>query len=306
MVNVSVVIPLLNEESLVDELVSRVKQNLNFTNDNFEIIIVDDGSSDDTWTKILRVATQDKRIKGIRFSRNFGHHYAITSGLEHSSGEWVVVMDGDLQDRPEVIPDLYEEAQKGFDIVFVSRKRRPEPIYYRILQKTFYFILRILSGIKFDSTQANFSILNRKVVDAFKKFPENARFYGSTVNWLGFKRSKIYADHGTRFSGKPSYSLKKRLRLAGDVIFAFSDRALWWAIYIGLLMSLFSFILLTYILVRAYFSGFEVLGWASVIASIYIVGGIILTVVGVVGIYIGKIFTEVKRRPLYVVQETIN
>jgi dolichol-phosphate mannosyltransferase len=306
MVHISVVVPMLNEETIVEELVTRVKENLKFSNDSFEIILVDDGSSDGTWKKITEKAKNDNKIRGIRFSRNFGHHYAITSGLDASTGEWVVVMDGDLQDRPEVIPELYAEAVKGFDLVFVSRRRRPESIYYRTLQKIFYVILRMLSGIHFDSTQANFSILSRKVVDAFKLFPENARFYGSTINWLGFSRSKIYADHGLRFSGKPSYSFKKRVKLAADVIFAFSDRALWWSIYVGLIISMFSFILLSYILVKNYFFGFEVVGWASVIASIYFVGGIVLTVLGILGIYIGKIFNEVKRRPLYVVKEVIN
>ena len=193
MVHLSVVIPVYNESSLIDELVKRVKTNVKLITEDYEIIIVDDGSQDNTWNSIENEAKSENRIKGIKFSRNFGHHYAITAGLHNSNGEWVVVMDGDLQDRPEVIPELYKKAHEGFDVVFVSRQNRPEKLYYRIAQKIFYWILRSLSGVDFDSRQANFSIINKKVVEAYKNFPENARFYGSTIMWLGFKRTVVYA-----------------------------------------------------------------------------------------------------------------
>ena len=222
MTHLSVVIPVYNESSLINELVKRVKSNLKLITEDYEIIIVDDGSRDNTWNSIENEAKSENRIKGIKFSRNFGHHYAITAGLHNSSGEWVVVMDGDLQDRPEVIPDLYKKAQEGFDVVFVSRQNRPEKSYYLIAQKIFYWILKSLSGIDFDSRQANFSVINKKVVHAFKNFPENARFYGSTIKWLGFKRSFIFAEHGVRFSGNPSYTLRKRINLASEIIFSFS------------------------------------------------------------------------------------
>ena len=221
MAHLSVVVPVYNESSLIKELVKRVKVNVQLITEDFEIILIDDGSYDQTWELIESEANQEKRIKGVKFSRNFGHHYAITAGLHNAIGEWVVVMDGDLQDRPEVIPDLYKKAQMGFDVVFVSRQNRPEKLYYRIAQKFFYRILRLLSGIDFDSSQANFSIISKKVVQAFKIFPENARFYGSTIKWLGFERSFILADHGNRHSGKPSYTLKKRAQLAFDIIFSF-------------------------------------------------------------------------------------
>ena len=238
MAYLSVVVPVLNEEMLIHELVKRIKLNVELITKDFEIIIVDDGSQDETWGEITKHAKQESRIKGYKFSRNFGHHYAITAGLRNAMGEWVVVMDGDLQDRPEVIPELYKKAQEGFDVVFVSRKNRPEKMYYRMAQKLFYFILRTLSGIKFDSSQANFSIISRKVVDAFNTFPENARFYASTIRWLGFKRSFVSADHGSRHSGKPSYTLKKRFKLASDIILSFSERPLKFSIFIGIVISI--------------------------------------------------------------------
>ena len=302
----SVVVPLLNEDEIVVELIKRLKISLDGVSENYEIILVDDGSNDGTWEKISLISKIDNRVKGIKLSRNFGHHYAISAGLHNAHGEWVVVMDGDLQDRPEVIPELFYKAKEGFDVVFVSRNKRPESIFYKILQKLFYVFIRRLSGIDFDSRQANFSILNHKVVEAFKKFPEYSRFYGSTIKWLGFKRTDIEARHGQRFSGKPGYTIKKRLSLAADIIISFSGRPLRFAIVIGLLMSLVSLLLSIWVLVGAFSWGFAVLGWPSLMASILFTGGAILVVLGIIGIYLGRVFQEVKSRPLYIVSETRN
>ena len=306
MTHLSVVVPVYNESSLIKELVERVKSNIKLVTEDFEMILVDDGSQDKTWELIEFEAKQEKRIKGIKFSRNFGHHYAITAGLNSAKGEWVVVMDGDLQDRPEVIPELYAKALSGFDVVFVSRQNRPEKFYYRTAQKFFYLILRTLSGIDFDSRQANFSIINEKVVMAFRSFPENARFYGSTIKWLGFERSFILADHGNRHAGRPSYTLKKRAQLAFDIIFSFSNRPLKSAIILGFSFSLLSTFLGIYIVIGALTKGFEVLGWASLIAAIFFNTGILLIVLGILGIYIGRIYNETKSRPLYAISEQIN
>jgi dolichol-phosphate mannosyltransferase len=306
MTHLSVVVPVYNESSLIGELVSRVKNSLKLVTEDFEIILVDDGSRDETWELIEIEAEQEKRIKGIQFSRNFGQHYAITAGLHKSSGEWVIVMDGDLQDRPEVIPDLYKKAVSGFDIVFVSRQKRPEKIYYLVVQKIFYWGLKRLSGIDFDSSQANFSILNKKVVQAYKRFPENARFYGSTIKWLGYASGNVFADHGTRHSGKPSYTLKKRINLASDIIFSFSDRPLKFSVYFGILISLQAILGAAWILFRSLQWGYEVSGWPSLIISIVFFSGVIISILGIIGIYIGRIYREVKNRPLYVLDRTIN
>jgi glycosyltransferase involved in cell wall biosynthesis len=306
MTHLSVVVPVYNESSLIKELVKRVKENVKLITEDFEIVLIDDGSHDQTWELIEFEARQEKRIKGIKFSRNFGHHYAITAGLHNATGEWVVVMDGDLQDRPEVIPDLHKKAQTGFDVVFVSRKNRPEKLYYRIAQKLFYRILRLLSGIDFDSSQANFSIISKKVVEAFKIFPENARFYGSTIKWLGFNRSLIYADHGVRHSGKPSYTLRKRIKLASDIILSFSERPLKFAIGFGILISTFAIMGAFWIIYGAISWGYSVIGWSSLIFSIFFLGGSILVVLGIIGIYLGRVFQESKKRPLYIISKSIN
>jgi dolichol-phosphate mannosyltransferase len=303
MTHLSVVVPVFNESSLIDELVKRVIKSVKTITEDFELIIVDDGSKDNTWNLIENEAKMEKRIKGIKFSRNFGHHYAITAGLHNSKGEWVVVMDGDLQDRPEVIPDLYKKAQEGFDVVFVSRQNRPEKLYYRIAQKIFYRILKSLSGVDFDSRQANFSIINKKVVEAFEKFPENARFYGSTIKWLGFKRSFILADHGERHSGKPSYTIRKRVKLASDIILSFSERPLRFAIGLGIVMSTLSLFAGLWIIYGSFKWGFAVIGWTSLISTIFFSTGVVLIVLGIVGIYIGEIFKQVKNRPLYIIEK---
>jgi dolichol-phosphate mannosyltransferase len=306
MVHLSVVIPVYNESSLIKELVKRVKANIKLITEDYEIILVDDGSIDETWQLIGKESLDDNRIKGLKFSRNFGHHYAITAGIHNANGEWAVVMDGDLQDRPEVIPDLYRNALKGFDVVFVSRVNRPESKVYLIMQKTFYLILNLLSGLKFDSSQANFSIINKKVIEAYKNFPEHSRFYPSTVNWLGFNRTSISAVHGRRDSGKASYTVRKRIKLAMDIILAFAQRPLRLAIYLGMVISFFSILGAIWILFVSNKWGFEVVGWASLMISIFFLGGAILVVLGIIGIYIGQIFQEVKSRPLYVISEKIN
>lgn len=306
MTHLSAVVPVYNESYLIEELVKRVKENIKLITEDFEVILVDDGSQDQTWKLIEFESKSDKRIKGIKFSRNFGHHYAITAGLHNAKGDLVVVMDGDLQDRPEVIPDLYRKAQEGYDVVFVSRRNRPEAFIYLLFQRLFYFMLRKLSGINFDSSQANFSIINRKVVEAFKAFPENSRFYGSTILWLGFKRTQIQAQHGIRFAGKSSYSIGKRLKLALDIILAFSERPLRFAIGLGMTISIFSLIGAMGIIIRNYFWGFTVIGWASLIISIFFIGGVTLTVLGIQGIYIGRIFQQVKNRPLFIISERKN
>jgi dolichol-phosphate mannosyltransferase len=306
MTQLSIVLPVLNEETLVHELLTQVQQNVTSLVNEYEIIIIDDGSTDQTWNLISKKAIEDKNIKAIKFSRNFGHHYAITAGLNISKGEWVIVMDADLQDKPQIIPKLYEKAQEGYDVVFVSRHNRPETKFYLGLQKLFYFILNLITGMHFDSSHANFSIISRKVVEAFNNFPENARFYGSTIMWLGFKRTQIAADHGIRHSGSSSYTISKRIKLALDISLSFSERPLKFAIFVGMIFSTFSVIYSAWILYASIMWSYTVEGWSSIMISIYFVSGILFMVLGVLGVYLGRVFREVKRRPLYVIEDLIN
>jgi glycosyltransferase involved in cell wall biosynthesis len=302
---ISVVVPVYNEELIILELSKRIKNSVETITEDYEIILIDDGSSDRTWENIILETKKNNKLKGLRLSRNFGQHYAITAGLDNCVGKWTVVMDGDLQDRPEVIPELFAKVQEGFDIVFVSRKNRPERLYYKVLQKTFYVLLRFFSGIKFDSSQANFSIISRNVVDSFKLFPENARFYGSIIKWLGFKRSKIWADHGSRFEGKPSYTFRSRLRLAIDVILVFSERPLKILSLIGILSSLI--FVTTLILGFLGVNTFRAVIYDTTYTNIFIIIAIVFntTFFAIFAVYIQKIFNQIKNRPIYIISERI-
>jgi len=306
MTHLSIVIPVYNESSLIDELVKKVKTNIKLISENYEIIIVDDGSQDNTWDLIENEAKSENRIKGIKLSKNFGHHYAITAGIHNSIGEWVVVMDGDLQDRPEVIPDLYKKANEGFDVVFVSRQNRPEKLYYRIAQKIFYKILRVMSGLDYNSKQANFSIIHRRVANAFNKFSEKDRFYGSIVKLLGFRVAEVRADHGRRFAGRPSYTLKKRIKLAIDIIIGLSDKPLKFATrcaFIAALLSTFYLFTIFGVLSK---TNYSIPSNMHLTALILFLTCILSFVLGVIGVYIGRIYFEVKKRPLYIISELIN
>jgi glycosyltransferase involved in cell wall biosynthesis len=302
----SLIAPIFNEELVVEEFYKQAKNNLVALTENYEIIFIDDGSSDNTWSKIRRIAESDKKIIALRFSRNFGHHFAITAGLQKATGEYAIVMDTDLQDDPKVIKNLYDEINKGYDVVFVNRIKRTDKLMYKILQRLFYIILNSLSGLKFDHRQANFSMISRKVIDAFNLFPESSRFYISTVHWLGFKTTSIDAQHQKRFDGKPSYSFKKRFALASDIIISFSERPLKIGIYFGVFSSGMAFIASAYIIICKILWGFEIQGWTSIMTTITFFSGLLLIVIGIMGIYLGRIFKEVKKRPLYILSEAIN
>ena len=306
MTKISVVVPVLNECSLIGELIRQIRLNLELISSDYEIVIVDDGSEDNTWELIEKESRNNQRIKGLKLSRNFGHHYAITAGLDYANGEWVVVMDGDLQDRPDIIPSLYNKALEGFDIVFVARKARKESKLYLSLQRIYYLTLKLVSGIKFDHRIANFSIINRKVVNEFINIKEQLRFYPATIKWLGFRSTNIGAEHGERFSGTPSYTFKKRIKLAIDIILAFSERPLKFAIYGGLGISTSTILIGIVILIRKLLFGVGILGWTSIILSLLFMSGIIITMLGIISLYISKIYNQVKERPLYIIDKIEN
>ena len=303
MTYIQAVVPLLNEQAIVPVLVERLSEALRQVSDDYGIILVDDGSSDATWAEIQAAAEREPNLTGLRFSRNFGQHVAITAGLEAADADWVVVMDGDLQDRPEVIPELHAKVQQGYDVAFVARQERPEGLVYRLCQRLFYSTLRFLSRSDYDPAHGNFSIISRRVLMAYKSLEEGSRFYGGLVSWLGFRSTTLPARHGERLSGAPSYDFFKRFRLAKDITLAFSVRPLYAAIFVGVLSTLFSFVFGSIIIVRALLSDVSVEGWASLMVSIYFVGGIIMTLIGMNSLYLGKVYNEIQRRPLYVVAE---
>ena len=306
MTKISVVAPVYNEltETLVT-LVDRVAVAVSSIPLDFEIILVDDGSRTETWESICALCRARPQVKGIRLARNFGQHPAIAAGLDQTTGDWVVVMDSDLQDRPEVIPELYRKMRDGYDVVFVNRARRPESAAYRLLAFVFYRLLNLLSGEYYERRQANFSMVSRQVVEAFRLVPDRDRFYGGVIRWLGFRASSIDAQHGTRQYGRTRYDLRARLRFAFRVIFGFSSRLLYVSIVVGLLMALLSFVAVAVIVSdKISHPSMPVPGWPSVMTAVFFTAGVTNVMLGLVGIYVGKLFEQNKNRPIYIVAQT--
>jgi len=302
----SIVSPVYRAEKIVPELVRQIIESVSTITNDFEIILVNDYSPDNSWEKIALECEKDKRVKGIDLSRNFGQHYAITAGLNYAKGKWVVVMDCDLQDRPDEIPNLYNQALKGWDIVYARRVARKDKFFKRLSSTLFHAVYGYLSGLKTDKEIANFGIYHQKVIAEYVKMKEVARSFPSLVRYLGFKTCAIEVKHADRFEGTTSYSFAKLIKLSMDVILSNSNKPLRMTVKLGFLISLLSFLLAIYN-VFAHFTGIiKVEGFTSTIFSIWFVGGLILFVLGIVGLYIGKIFDQVKERQIYIVSKEIN
>lgn len=302
----SIVSPVYKAEFLIDELIKRLIINLEKITPDFEIILVDDASPDNSWDKILEHCIIDKRIKGLKLSRNFGQHYAIAAGLDIVSGDWIVVMDCDLQDRPEEILNLLNKGLEGFDVVLASRNSRKDTFFKRIFSTLFYKILSYLTGITHDATVANFGIYNRKVIDTICSLKENIRYFPTLIGWVGFKQTKIEVEHANRFQGKTSYNFTKLMKLSIDVILVNSEKPIRLIIKLGFTISLFSFGFAIYTLIEHLSGNIKVIGYASLIVSIWFLSGVILMTLGILGLYIGKTFEGVKNRPIYIVSDKVN
>lgn len=300
-VYISVVIPVYKAEGCLDELYQRLKKALEAISNEFEIIMVEDCGGDKSWSLIENLAHKDSRVRGIQFSRNFGQHYGITAGLDYCRGDWVVIMDCDLQDQPEEIIRLHQKALEGFDIVLARRGHRKDNIIKRFTSWCYYRVFSYLADIQYDGEVGNFRIMSRKVVVNFREMRERLRFLGGLVQWMGFPTTSIDVQHANRFEGKSTYTFSKLWRLATDTIIAHSDKPLRLAVRFGFSMAAISFIYGTYILARAFLYGSAIMGWSSLIVSLYFIGGIIIAILGILGIYIGKTFDETKKRPLYIV-----
>lgn len=301
---ISVVIPVFKAEKCLEELYSRLNNSLSTISNHFEIILVEDCGGDYSWEKISEISHKDARVKGIQFSRNFGQHYGITAGLDVALGDWVVVMDCDLQDAPEEIPRLYAKAQEGFDIVLASRTNRQDCFWKKSTSKLFYKVFSYLADTPYDGSHGNFRIMSKPVVENFRTMREQLRFFGGLVQWMGFPTTSLEVIHHERLEGQSSYTYKKLLKLATDTIIAFSDKPLRIAIKFGFLMSFSSFAYGLYIFIRSLYHGSSVEGWSSLIVSVYFIGGIIISMLGVIGIYLGKAFDQMKNRPLYIIRRT--
>jgi len=308
----SVVTPIYNESENLQELYSRLTVVLeNLCNEegipphSYEIILVDDGSTDASWQAIKSLNEKDSRVKGISFSRNFGHHIAITAGLDYAKGEAIILMDGDLQDPPEEIPKLLREYEKGNDLVYGIRHERQDSVLKKLTSYLFWWILRRFSGVNIPQGQTMLRIMSRRLVEVLKEMREQARFIHGMMAWAGFTVSTIEVQHSPRMKGKSKYNIPKMFKLAFHAVTSFSTVPLRLATYLGFLSAFTSILVGGYFIYRKIFFNIPVLGYASIIVSIFFIGGIQLLVLGIFGEYLGRTYQEVQKRPLYISKEVI-
>jgi dolichol-phosphate mannosyltransferase len=302
--HISIVTPIYGCCASLNNLYERLNQTLSTITNDFEIIMVNDSSPDNAWEIIKELSNKDARVKGINLSRNFGQHKAITAGLDYAQGDWIVVMDCDLQDQPEEIVKLYGKAQEGYDIVFGRRAERKDSFFKKLGSKLFYKIYDYFTDSNVDNTIANFSIISKKVLNTLQTMEEQNRTYSLIVNWIGFKRTEVNIEHSSREDGKSSYTLSKLVNLAIVSIVSQSNKPLKLSIKFGFSVALLSLLYGSWLVLKYFAFSIPVEGWTSVMVSIYFIGGLLFANMGILGLYIGKIFDETKNRPIYIVQET--
>ncbi|HEY1220571.1 MAG TPA: glycosyltransferase family 2 protein [Bryobacteraceae bacterium] len=303
---ISVVSPVYKCGDCVAELHRQLVAVLEPLVPSFEIILVNDGCPANSWEAVRAVAALDTRVKAINLSRNFGQHYAIAAGVHHCSGNWLVVMDCDLQDRPAEIANLYRKALEGYDIVYALRHNRHDKWMKRALSRCFASIYNVLSDIKIDPRACNFSIASRQVIEGYCRLKELNRSYHLLLRWLGFRFTYLQVEHSDRFAGRSAYNIRRGVLLAIESVTSQSNKLLILSIRAGFLMSGSAVLVGLYCVLRYLRHGTGVTGWTSMIVSLYFIGGLILVNLGLVGLYLGKVFNEVKERPLYLVKETLN
>jgi len=272
---------------------------------DYEIILVNDACPQNSWEVIKQIVAEDPHVKGVDLSRNFGQIRAITAGLHYAEGEWVVVMDCDLQDKPEEIRRLYGKAQEGYDVVFARRAARKDTFFKILSSMFFYWIYGYFTAGAFDNTICNFSISRRIVMENYMRMGDQNRAFILFIKWMGFRQAVIDIEHAERASGNSSYTLRKQLQLALEIITTQSNKPLILSIKMGFTVSFLSFLYAIYLAIRYLIYNVSVAGWTSTIVSIYFVGGIILAQMGILGLYIGYIFDQTKQRPIFIVREVI-
>jgi len=305
MTELSVVIPVYNEQDIIPQLFDRLQKAVGTITANYELVFVNDGSKDATLFKLIELSKIDNRVKFISFSRNFGHQVAVTAGLEHSNGKSVVIIDGDLQDPPELIPEMYQKYKEGNEVVYAKRiKRKGETFFKRFTAKLFYRILKRITSVEIPTDVGDFRLIDRKIVDYLKMMPEQNKFLRGQIAWLGFRQTFVEYERDCRTTGKTGYPLGKMIKFALDGITGFSNAPLKLVTNLGLLFSFVAFVVILYALYSHFFLHQTITGWTSLIISSMFIGGIQLLSVGIIGEYISRINTNVQNRPLYIVDQT--
>jgi polyisoprenyl-phosphate glycosyltransferase len=300
----SFVVPVYNEQETVPELASRLAAVLDGLDGPSEVIVVDDASADDTFRQLLDLHRRDERFKPVRLARNFGHQTAISAGIDFALGDAVVIMDGDLQDPPEVVPELIARWREGYDVVYGVRTRREgDPWHKRLLAAGFYRVLRRLTQTEIPEDAGDFRLVDRRAVDAFKLLRERSRYVRGMFAWVGFNQIGVRYEREARYGGERKYTFRKSLKLAVDGVVSFSTVPLRAVLAIGFVIAALSFMLGLFAVAARLAGWYRTPGWASILLAVSLLGGVQLTLIGVVGLYVGRIAEEVKARPLYVVRE---
>jgi polyisoprenyl-phosphate glycosyltransferase len=301
----SIVVPVYNEEMIIDELARRMSEAARSITDNYEIIFVNDGSRDSSLEKLKVVCSKDSKLHYITFSRNFGHQIAITAGMDAARGEAIVTIDGDLQDPPELIPEMYKQYQDGYKVVYAKRsKRRGETLFKRVTAKIFYRLMARLVSFEIPLDVGDFRLISRDVLEYLKQMKEYDKYIRGQIAWLGFKSTYVMFERDERRFGTTNYPFKKMLRLAFNGITAFSDSPLKVATKLGFAVCVISFLIGVYALWAYFMDARTVPGWASTIISITFLGGVQLLSLGIIGEYISRIISNVRNRPLYVIDKS--
>ncbi|MGG0723475.1 glycosyltransferase family 2 protein [Bacillus mycoides] len=304
---ISVVVPMYFEEEVAQECYNRLKSVMLQNNINYEFVFVNDGSTDRTMEILSEIAANDHRAKIVNFARNFGHQTAVTAGIDCANGDAIVIIDADLQDPPEVIPELIAKWEEGYEVVYARRKQRKGETWFKLLTaKYFYKFLNYMSDIDIPKDTGDFRIIDRKVANVFKKMTERNRFIRGMMSWIGFRQTYVEYERDERFAGETKYPLKKMIKFASDGIIAFSTKPLRIVMSLGLLSVLISIAVLLYTITVKIIGKDIQTGWASIMVAITFFSGIQLLGLGIVGQYIARIYDESKNRPIYIVKETIN
>ena len=302
---ISIIAPLLNEEENVYELFNRLKNVCQKINCNYEIILIDDGSTDNTLQVIEKIAQEEAELKYISFSRNFGHQAALFAGIEKSTGDTIILIDGDLQDPPEEIENLWHKINEGNDVVYAKRKiRNGESFLKKSTAAIFYRLLNSITSVSIPVDTGDFRIINRKVADELLKMNDRTKFLRGQIAWLGFKESCIEYEREGRKKGNSNFGYKKMLRFAIDGITGFSNFPLKFASISGILVSLISFVMIIYVLMAKYIWHQTITGWTSIMVTVLFLGGIQLLSIGIIGEYISRINDNVKQRQLFVIKKS--
>jgi dolichol-phosphate mannosyltransferase len=302
---ISIVVPLYNEEKNIRLMHDRLVSSILKITSNFEIIYVNDGSNDNSFLELLKLSNEDERVKYINFSRNFGHQIAVTAGLDYSKGAAVVIIDGDLQDPPEVIPEMYAMYKEGFEVVYGQRLiRKGESFLKKITAKYFYRILKKITNINIPVDTGDFRLIDRKIVNDLKNMPEQNKFLRGQIAWLGYRQTSIFFERDERKFGETGYPFSKMLKFALDGITGFSDVPLQFVTKTGIFISFISFLVILYAIFSHFILERTITGWTSLIISSMFIGGVQLISVGIIGEYISRINKNVQNRPLYIVSET--